>query len=96
MSGVKGPMLSSLLSFFVVMQLYLYRISFKGFLVFGILGGLFGFLLIGSTGFRGNLSVQSLIYTLSNFATKEEYARHPPHWLAAYCQLLAPLLCLCC
>ena len=36
------------------------------------------------------------IYTLSNFATKEEYARHPPHWLAAYCQLLAPLLCLCC
>ena len=66
-SGVKGPMVSSLLSLFVVMQVYLYRISFKGFLVFGILAGGFGFFLIGSTAFRGDLSIQSLITTLSNF-----------------------------
>ena len=65
-SGVKGPMVASFICFFVVMQVYLYRISVKGLLVFGILGGGFGFFLIGSTAFRGDLSIQSLIYTLSN------------------------------
>jgi hypothetical protein len=66
MSGVKGPMVASFICFFVVMQVYLYRISVKGLLVFGILGGGLIFLLIGSTAFRGDLSIQSLIYTLSN------------------------------
>lgn len=66
MSGVKGPTVAALLSFFVVIQLYLYRISFRGFVFLGIIGSGFGFLLIGSTAFRGELSVQSLISTLSN------------------------------
>lgn len=66
MSGVKGPMVGSFICFFVVMQVYFYRISAKGLLVTGIIGGGLIFLLIGSTAFRGDLSIQSLIYTLSS------------------------------
>lgn len=66
MSGVKGPLTASLLSLFVVIQVYLYQISFKRGIVLGIFGAGFVFLLIGSTSFRGNLSLQSLIETLSN------------------------------
>ena len=66
MSGVKGPMVASFICFFVVIQVYLYRISVKGLLLSAIIGGGIVFLLIGSTAFRGELSVQSLINTLSN------------------------------
>ena len=66
MSGVKGPMVAALLSLFVVIQVYLYQISFKGSIILGIFGAGFIFFLIGSTSFRGNLSLQSLTDTLSN------------------------------
>jgi len=66
LSGVKGPMTATFFSLFVVIQVYLYKISFKGFIVLGIFGAGFGFLLIGSTAFRGMLTFESLIDTLSN------------------------------
>lgn len=43
MSGVKGPMVVALLSLFVVIQVYLYQISFKGLIVLGIFGAGFVF-----------------------------------------------------
>ena len=65
-SGIKGPMLAALLSLFVVIQVYLYQISFKGLIVLGIFGAGFVFFLIGSTAFRSDLSLQSLTDILSN------------------------------
>jgi hypothetical protein len=66
MTGIKGPMVVALLSLFVVIQVYLYQISFKGLIVLGIFGASFVFFLIGSTSFRSDLSLQSLTDTLSN------------------------------
>jgi hypothetical protein len=60
-------MVVALLMFLVATQVYLYRLSFKGVLIWGGLAGGFVFLLIGSTAFRGDLSFQSLFSTLSNF-----------------------------
>ena len=66
MSGVKGPMVISIVSFFVVIQVYLYRLSFRSLILVIPLGAVFGFLLIGSSGFRGDLSAESLILTLND------------------------------
>ena len=66
LTGIKGSLLSSFFVVIIVTQIYIFRFSFKWLLVSSLVGGVFIFLLIGSTGFRGELSIESLFNTLNN------------------------------
>ena len=68
MTGIKGHLLSSLFVVIVVTQIYIFRFSAKWLLVLGIVGVGFCFVLIGSTNFRGQLSIESLFNTVTDIS----------------------------
>ena len=65
-SGIKGPLLSSILILIIVAQVYVLKINFRGLLVIGTISCALFFILIGSTSFRGDLSFQSFFDTVTD------------------------------
>ena len=65
-NGIKAPLVTTFCILIIVAQLYIFRLSFKWLSVLGAVACCVAFVLIGSTAFRGDLTLQSLFNAVTN------------------------------